>query len=63
MVAENVIREIVSKMCRLHGRHPTVEINKEGQINISACCDEFREQMLIIENYMNSVISMLRKTK
>ena len=37
-------------MCPFHGKHPTVEIHEAGQMNISACCEEFREQ---IENIVN----------
>ena len=42
---EDIIREILSKMCSLHGKHPNVEINKHLQLSVSACCEEFREQM------------------
>ncbi|MEP6947946.1 MAG: hypothetical protein ABI863_01665 [Ginsengibacter sp.] len=45
MSTEELIREIISKMCPLHGKHANVEIHEEGQINISACCAEFHEQM------------------
>ena len=46
MVTEDVIKEIVSMMCLLHRGHPTVEINKEGQINISVCCDGKRSKKI-----------------
>ena len=45
MNTEDLIREIVSKICPFHGKHPAVEIHETGQMNISACCEEFREQM------------------
>ena len=50
MSTEEVIREIVSKMCPFHGKHPTVEIHELGQLDIFACCDAFREQCVSIEN-------------
>jgi hypothetical protein len=45
MNTEDIIREILSKMCPLHGKHANVEIKKDWQLNISACCREFHEQM------------------
>ena len=45
MNTEDVIREILSKICSLHGKHPGIEIEKDWQLNISACCPEFHEQM------------------
>ena len=45
MNTEDIIREILSKMCSLHGKHANVEINKDNQLSVSACCYEFREQM------------------
>lgn len=45
MNTEDIIREILSKMCSLHGKHANVEINKDNQLSISACCPEFQEQM------------------
>ena len=45
MNTENIIREILSKTCSLHGKHPNVEINKDWQLSISACCQEFHDQM------------------
>ena len=45
MSTEELIREIISKICPFHGKHPTVDIYDAGKINISACCKEFLEQM------------------
>jgi hypothetical protein len=45
MNTEEAIREILSKMCPLHGKHANVEIKKDNQLSVSACCHEFREQM------------------
>ena len=45
MNTEDIIREILSKMCSPHGKHANVEINKDWQLSVSACCSEFREQM------------------
>jgi hypothetical protein len=50
MSTEDLIREIISKICSFHGKHPTVEIHEGSQMNISACCEEFREQMRNIVN-------------
>ena len=41
--AEDLIREILSKMCPLHGTHANIEIKQEWEITISACCEEFHE--------------------
>ena len=45
MNTENIMREILSKMCSLHGKHPNIEIGKDLKLKISACCHEFHEQM------------------
>ncbi|MEP6951366.1 MAG: hypothetical protein ABI863_18900 [Ginsengibacter sp.] len=45
MNTEDLIREIISKMCPFHGKHPIVEIHEVGEMNVSACCDEFLEQI------------------
>lgn len=54
MITEELIREIVSKVCPSHGKHPVVEIHESGQMNISACCDEFHQQ---IENIINNELA------
>jgi hypothetical protein len=45
MNTEDLVREIMSKMCPFHGKYPVVEISEVGQMNISACCDEFHQQI------------------
>lgn len=50
MSTEELIREIISKICPFHGKHPTIELQETGQVNISACCEAFREQCLTIVN-------------
>lgn len=45
MSIEEVIREIVSKVCPFHGKHATVKVRDTGHIIIAACCDEFHSQM------------------
>ena len=45
MNTENIMREILSKMCSLHGKHPNIEITEDWKLTISACCNEFHEQM------------------
>ena len=47
MSTEELIREIVSKMCPFHGKHPTVNIHEAGQMNISTCWEEFHK---LVEN-------------
>jgi hypothetical protein len=50
MGTEDLIREILSKICPFHGKHPTVEIHEAGKMNILACCEEFHE---FIQNIIN----------
>ena len=50
MSTEDLIREIISKQCPYHGKHPTIEIHEIGQMDISTCCEEFREQIGMIVN-------------
>lgn len=45
MSTEEIIREVVSKVCPFHGKHANVQIHEAGKINISACCAEFHELM------------------
>jgi hypothetical protein len=54
MSTEELIREILSKICSFHGKHPTVEIQAAGQLKISACCEEFRKQIGNIVNTENA---------
>ena len=41
MTREELIREIVSKICPFHGKRATVNMHEAGEIEISACCKEF----------------------
>jgi hypothetical protein len=50
MSPEELIREIISKICPFHGKHPIVEIHKAGGMDISVCCEEFRGQIARIVN-------------
>jgi hypothetical protein len=50
MSTEELIREIISKKCPFHGKHPTVEIHEAGEMDISTCCEEFREHIGTIVN-------------
>ena len=43
MTTEELIRETVSKICPFHGKKAAVKIQGTGQIEISACCKEFRK--------------------
>lgn len=42
MTSEELIREIVSKICPFHGKKANVNINEGGEIEITACCKEFQ---------------------
>ena len=50
MNTEDIVREIINKICPYHATHPTVQIPEIGQMDISACCEEFLTQ---IENIVN----------
>jgi len=41
MGTEELIREVVSKVCPFHGKRAAVSVPANGRIQISACCDEF----------------------
>jgi hypothetical protein len=57
MSTEEIIREIISKMCPFHGLHPFVDIHEHGPINVSACCEEFHEYIRNIINDRNVEMS------
>jgi len=40
---EELIREMVSKLCPFHGKRAVVNLDKAGQIEIKACCKKFLE--------------------
>jgi len=42
MSNEELVREIVSKLCPFHGTRATVNMHVTGEIEISACCKEFQ---------------------
>jgi len=41
--SEDLIREILSKMCSLHGTHANIAIKRGWELTVSACCEEFHE--------------------
>jgi len=45
MTTEELIKEILNKACPIHGKHPTVELNEVGEVNIKVCCKQFHEQI------------------
>ena len=47
MTTEELIKEILNKACPIHGKHPTVELNEVGEVNIKVCCKQFHEQSKI----------------
>ena len=54
MDTEGLMREILSKICPYHGRHPNISLDKEWKLTVSACCIEFKEMMEAIkENFEN----------
>ena len=54
MSTEDLIREILSKLCPFHGKHPTVKMHAGGRMDILACCEEFHE---FIQNIINDKFS------
>ena len=64
---EDIIREVLSKICSLHGKHPNIEIGKDYKLNISACCQEFHGQLEdIIKDYqlrIQRAVSWLQRMK
>jgi hypothetical protein len=45
MDIEELKKEIEKMLCPWHMNHPTVEVSVTGELNIKACCDEFKEQI------------------
>jgi hypothetical protein len=39
--AEDLVREILGKMCPYHGLRANVEMSKKELLTVSACCEEF----------------------
>ena len=39
--AEDLVREILSKVCPHHGLHANMELSQKGSLTILACCEEF----------------------
>ena len=62
MDTEELMREILSKMCPYHGRHPNITLDKEWKLTVSACCNEFKEMIEAIkknfENTSNWVLEL-----
>ena len=62
MDTEGLMREILSKICPYHGRHPNISLDKEWKLRVSACCIEFKEMMEVIkksfENKSNWVLEL-----
>lgn len=45
MDTENLMREILSKMCSSHGKRPNITFDRNWKLNVSASFDEFKEMM------------------
>ena len=60
MSIEELVREIVSKICPFHGMHPKVTIPECGPVHVSACCEEFHQ---FIEAYINDKTEPSRNIK
>jgi hypothetical protein len=51
---EDLMREILSKLCPYHGKHPDVSLDKDWKLTVSACCIEFKDMMEAIKkNFEN----------
>lgn len=54
MDTEDLMREILSKMCPYHGKHPNITFDRNWKLTVSACCNEFKEMMETIKrNFEN----------
>jgi hypothetical protein len=60
MSTENLIREILSKRCPYHGKHATVQIHSDLQMEITVCCKEFLQ---FIEECINDQTDGVAITK
>jgi hypothetical protein len=47
---EDLIREILSKVCPYHGYHAGLYLDKDWNITISAFCHEFEQMMSVLKN-------------
>lgn len=43
---EELKKEIEKMLCPWHMKHPTFEVSVKGELKITACCDEFHEQII-----------------
>lgn len=50
MTTEELIREMISKMCPFHGKKAIIVSHASGQIDISACCKEFQIFLETLKN-------------
>ena len=46
--SEDFIREVLTKVCPLHGKHANVHIDENWRINITACCNELNQLLKTI---------------
>ena len=54
MDTEDLMREILSKLCPYHGKHPNILLDKDWKLTVSACCIEFKDMMEAIKkNFEN----------
>lgn len=64
MNTEDLMREILSKTCPYHGRHPNITLDKNWKLTVFACCDEFKEMMEMIKsNFENKPDFVLKSNK
>jgi hypothetical protein len=54
MDTEDLMREILSKMCPYHGKHPNIELDSNWKLTVSACCNEFKEMMETIKSHFEN---------
>jgi hypothetical protein len=57
--AEDLIREILSKICPMHGTQGNIEIKQNGEITVSACCEDSHS---LIKNIIYSFKQNTSKT-
>jgi hypothetical protein len=57
MTKEELIREIVSKICPFHGKKPIINMREGTEFEISTCCNEFKGFLVnMIENKLETGI-------
>lgn len=53
---EQLIQEILSKVCPIHGSHANIQIKEGWEINTITCCEDFDKLIDHIVNYFTKKI-------